>query len=109
LLRLEGDPRIFAQALSPFDIAFAPNGDLWVGGVYSLARFDGREWTQYGVPARKLLVAPDGSVWADGWDGLADSDCCFTHITGSTWVTYTHSAPLPVSDDLLVDIHALRR
>ena len=109
LLRLEGAPRIFPQPFSPFDIAFAPNGDLWVGGVYSLAYFDGKTWTQYGVPARRLLVAPDGSVWADGWDGLADSDCCFTHVTGSTWVTYTHSAPLPVSDDLLVDIYAMRR
>jgi hypothetical protein len=91
----------------PFDIAFAPSSDVWVGGVYSLARFNGQTWTQYGVNVRRLLVAPDGSVWGQGWDGIAGSDCCYVHVAGDTWVTYTHSAPLPVSKELLGDVHRL--
>ena len=99
----------FANPMVPFDIAFADNGDAWVGGVYSLARFDGKTWTEYDINARRILVAPDGSLWAEGWDGIANSDCCFTHVTGNTWVTYTHSASLPVSQELLERIYELGR
>jgi hypothetical protein len=98
----------FARAFVPFDIAFAPNGDVWVGGVYSLARFDGETWTLYEVNARRLLVAPDGTVWGQGWDGRSDSDCCYVHVTGDTFVTYTHSAELPVSRELLASLESLK-
>ncbi len=98
------DGRVF-----PFDIAFAENGDVWAGGVHRLARFDGTTWTEYDIKARRILVAPDGSLWAEGWDGRANSNCCFTHPTGNTWVTFTYSAILPVSEDLLQRIHELRR
>lgn len=93
---------------SPFDIAFAENGDVWVGAVFRLARFHGQTWIAYDIRARRVLVAPDGSIWTEGWDGVANSDCCFTHLTGDTWVTYTHSALLPVSTELLKDIQALQ-
>lgn len=95
------------RAFLPFDIAFAPDGDVWVGGVHSLARFDGESWTQYDVNVRRLLVAPDGSLWGEGWNGVAGSDCCYVHVTGDSWVTYTHSSVLPVSQELLADIHGL--
>jgi hypothetical protein len=98
----------FGRAFVPFDIAFAQDGAVWVGGIYSLARFDGETWTQYDVNVRRLLVAPDGSLWGEGWDGVAGSDCCFVHVTGDTWITYTHSAALPVPQELLGDIHDLR-
>lgn len=96
------------HALYPTDIAFAGNGDVWVAGIFGLARFDGKTWTQYDVQAMRLLVVPDGSLWTRGWDGHSDSDCCFTHVTGNTWVTYTYSATLPVSEDLLKRIRELR-
>jgi hypothetical protein len=102
------DRAVLTQAFVPFDIAFGREGDVWVGGVYSVARYDGGTWTRYDVNVRRLLAAPDGSLWGEGWDGLAGSDCCYVHITGNRWVTYTHSAALPVSQELLGDIRRLR-
>jgi len=98
----------FMRAFFPFDIAFSPGGDVWVGGVHSLARFDGENWTQYDINVRRLLVAPDGSVWGQGWDGWAGSDCCFVHVSEDTWVTYPHSAELPVSRELLASLESLK-
>jgi hypothetical protein len=109
LLDTQGDPAMSAAPFAPFDIDFGPNGQLWVAGIHSLARFESGAWTQIVMPARRLLVAPDGSIWAEGWDGRAGSDCCFNHLTGSTWVTYTHSAVLPVAPDLEERIRELKR
>jgi hypothetical protein len=108
LIDVERGQESFAWAFVPFDIAFAPNDDVWVGGVYSLARYDGKTWTQYEVNVRRLLVAPNGSVWGQGWDGRAGSDCCYVHVTGDSWVTHTHSAELPVSGELLADLDSLK-
>jgi hypothetical protein len=102
-------PPNFPEAFNPFDLAFAANGEVWVAGIFNLAHFDGQTWTPYAIPARRILVAPDQSVWADGWDGNAEGDCCITHLTGSTWITYTHSASLPVSEELLGEIRALHQ
>jgi hypothetical protein len=109
LLNSQGDPALAAAPFAPFDMAFGPNGELWVAGIFSLARFKDGAWTQIVLPARRLLVAPDGSIWTEGWDGRAGSDCCFNHLTGSTWVTYTHSAALPGAPDLQERIRALQR
>ena len=98
----------FTRGFVPFDIAFTQDGEVWLGGVHSLARLDGEAWTQYDVPVRRLLAAPDGSLWGEGWDGIAGSNCCFVHVTGDAWVTYTHSASLPVSGELLGAIHRLK-
>jgi ligand-binding sensor domain-containing protein len=97
----------FTRAFVPFDIAFTPDGDVWVGGIHSLARYNNKSWTQYDVNVRRLLVAPDGSLWGEGWDGVAGSGCCYVHVAGDRWVTYTHSAALPVSQELLGEIHRL--
>jgi len=102
--------RTFTQNIYPFDLAIASNGDIWVGGIFALARYDSLHhiWSEYTLPARRVLAAPDGSVWTEGWDGVAGSDCCFAHVMGDTWVTYTHTAVLPVSTNLAIQIIALR-
>jgi hypothetical protein len=93
--------------MTVFDIAFASGGAVWVGGVHGLARFDGAGWTEYDARARRLLAAPDGSLWDEGWDGREGSDCCFVHVAGGVVTTYTHTATLPVSGELLEEIRAL--
>jgi hypothetical protein len=109
LASMQGDPGLAAAPFVPFDLAFGGHGELWVAGILSLARFERSSWTQTVMPGRRLLVGPDGSVWTEGWDGRADSDCCFNHLTGTTWVTYTHSAALPVAAELQERIRALQR
>lgn len=96
------------ERLIPLDLAVAENGDVWVGGNFRMARFDGQAWHAYDVNARRILIAPDGSVWTAGWDGRADSECCFTHVTGDGWVTYDYSAELPVGAELRAEIEMLR-
>jgi hypothetical protein len=102
------DGHDFNQVLFPTDMAFAANGDVWVAGIFSLAYYNGKTWTEYNINARRVLVAPDSSIWTEGWNGVANSDCCFMHLIGNTWITYTHSAGLPVSKELLKSIQALQ-
>lgn len=87
-------------------VALGEDEVVWAGTPYSLARYDGT-WQVFPINATQLLVAPDGSVWAAGWSGRAGSDCCFTHLRESEWVTYTYSAPLPVAPQLEQAIRAL--
>lgn len=79
-----------------FDVAIAPNGDVWVGGFVAddwdqvvLARYDGAEWTTFDWPFADrsandevlffgLAVALDGTVWVDFPGGLGSYD-------GNTW------------------------
>ena len=84
-----------------------PDGSLWVAGIFALAHFSDGSWTEYPIRARRLLIAPDGSVWAEGWDGKLDSGCCFVHLSAGEWSTYTHDAVLPVDDELYARIEAL--
>jgi hypothetical protein len=109
LMDPRGEPELAAAPFVPFELAFEPGGELWVAGIHSLARFKDGWWTQIVLPSRRLLVASDGSVWTEGWDGRAGSDCCFYHLTESSWITYTHSAELPVAPDLQERIRALQR
>jgi hypothetical protein len=90
-----------------FDIAIGQDGVVWAAGVYGLAQYDSAGWTEYGVNARRLLVAPDNTLWAEGWDGRAGSGCCYVHVVGNVVTTYTHSASLPVSAELLGEIRGL--
>lgn len=103
------DSDSYPGPLIPFDLAIADDGDLWLAGVFTLLHHDGYVWTQYPINARRILLAPDGSLWADGWDGRAGSDCCYTHLSGGDWVTYTHTTPLPVSEALAARIRELGR
>ena len=88
------------------DISFARDGTVWVGGPFTLARYDGA-WTTYPINARRLLVTEEGDVWAEGWNGRADSSCCFTHVEGERWTTYTHDAPLPLPPSLEAAVRRL--
>jgi hypothetical protein len=108
LAGVDCDRDTFTHGFVAFDMAFTQDGGVWVGGVHSLVRFDSVAATQYDVNVRRVWVAPDSSLWGEGWDGIAGSDCCFVHVTGHTWVTYTHSAVLPVSKEWLAEIHALK-
>jgi hypothetical protein len=101
LLDLECGHRSVVTKLFPLDIGFVDNGDVWVGGAHSLARFDGKTWKEYEIPALRIAVASDGTVWASGWDGRADSNCCLTHVTGDRWITYTWTANVPIEPEVL--------
>jgi hypothetical protein len=90
----------FARLLMPVDIAVTDNGDVWVAGIWGSARYDGEIWTTYNINATRLLVAPDGSLWTEGWDGRANSNCCFAHFVNNTWMTYTLSATAPISMEI---------
>ena len=55
------------------DIDFAPDGAVWVANGFGLARFDGQSWTVYERLVNSLEVAPDGTIWMNGWEGTQDS------------------------------------
>jgi hypothetical protein len=101
LLNVDGSQPSPVSDLAPLSIAFADSGDVWVGGAHKLARFDGEEWKEYDIPAVRVAIASDDTVWTVGWDGRADSDCCITHIAGSEWMTYTWTANVPVEPEVL--------
>jgi hypothetical protein len=107
LAEVDCDRSDFAGPMIVFDIAIGQDGVVWAAGVYGLAQYDSAGWTEYGVNARRLLVAPDNTLWAEGWDGRAGSGCCYVHVVGNVVTTYTHSASLPVSAELLEEIQGL--
>lgn len=84
----------------PRDMALAANGDLWLAGVYRLLRLGRTSSLVYPYLVTSLLVAPDDSLWAAGWDGIADSNCCYFHIDGESVTQYNRSEPLPVAAGL---------
>ena len=101
LLNVDGSHPSPVSGLAPLSIAFADSGDAWVGGALKLARFDGEEWKEYDIPAARVAIASDDTVWTVGWDGRADSDCCITHIAGSEWMTYTWTSNVPAEPEVL--------
>ena len=101
LLELDCDRRTSVTNLRPLAIAFAEDGTMWVGGAFSLASYAGQTWMEYDIPAARVAVASDGTVWTRGWDGRANSDCCLTHITGTQWITYTWTSDVPVESEVL--------
>jgi hypothetical protein len=79
----------FSTPLVPVGLAVRGEDDLWVAGVWGTAHYAGGEWTIHPVNATRVLLAPDGSVWVEGWDGRAGSHCCIGHLGEGGWVTYT--------------------
>ena len=60
----------------PNDTGFAANGGIWATYPKSIRVFDGTAWTTHSVDvtADRIEPAPDGKVWARGWDTDTDSD-----------------------------------
>jgi hypothetical protein len=59
-------------------IAVTPDGDVWGdAGEHGIVRYDGETWRHtdaVGLPtsqSRRLVLGPDGVLWAAGYEGLA--------------------------------------
>ena len=76
------------------DIAFTPDGAAWVANGFGLAHFDGRSWKVYDRLINSLEVAPDGTVWMNGWEGLQDS-FYVAQLDGQNWTIYSTSDSFP--------------
>lgn len=76
------------------DIAFTPDGAMWVANGFGLARFDGRSWTVYDKLINSLEVAPAGTLWMNGWEGLQDS-FYVARLDGENWTIYNTSDSFP--------------
>jgi ligand-binding sensor domain-containing protein len=79
-------------------LALAPDGALWAGTDFGLARFDGSNWTVYqagssGLPGnsvRSVAVDDSGAVWAGTFTGG------LARLHGGTWTTWnTSNSGLP--------------
>jgi ligand-binding sensor domain-containing protein len=107
------DPRGGSGGIYAWDLAVAPNGDVWVvgqdvpaddeapSGEPWLARFDGTAWTIFdagvGLPMSyiaTIAAAPDGSIWAATDAGLArfDGSARTVRFPG-TWFSGVSVAP----------------
>ncbi len=69
------------------DITFTPDGAVWIASPFELVRFDGRSVTVYDQMVHALAVAPDGAIWASGWEGLQDS-AYVGRFDGRDWTTH---------------------
>jgi hypothetical protein len=69
------------------DITFTPDGAAWIASPFTLVRFDGRSVTMYDQMVHALAVAPDGAIWASGWEGLQDS-AYVGRFDGLDWTTH---------------------
>lgn len=76
------------------DIVLAPDGVAWVASGFGLARFDGQSWTSYEKLANSLVLAPDGAIWMNGWEGLAGS-FYVARFDGQSWTTYKGADSYP--------------
>jgi ligand-binding sensor domain-containing protein len=76
------------------DIDFAPDGAVWVANGFGLARLDGQSWTAYEGLVHALEVAPDGTIWMNGWEGTQGS-FYIARFDGEAWTTFksAHSFP----------------
>jgi streptogramin lyase len=66
------------------DFAFGPEGEVWVATGMSLARWHEGTWQVLDRMAHAVAVAPDGTVWASGWEGAEDS-YFVDRYDGSAW------------------------
>jgi WD40 repeat protein len=75
------------------DIDFTPNGSAWVATGFGLLRIDG-ERTAYERMIGSVAVAPDGSIWANGWEGTQDS-FYVARFDWQNWTTYRGADSFP--------------
>ncbi|MGD8463566.1 MAG: hypothetical protein PVI09_06835 [Anaerolineae bacterium] len=78
------------------ELAFTADGVAWLANGLGLARFTGNEWTTYELLANSVLVAPDGRIWINGWEGVQDSNYV-ARLGGNEWTTYRVSDSFPGS------------
>jgi ligand-binding sensor domain-containing protein len=76
------------------DIAFTPDGAAWIANGFGLASFDGQEWTTYEGLINSLVVAPDGVVWMNGWEGTQGS-FCVARFDGESWSIFKGTDSYP--------------
>jgi ligand-binding sensor domain-containing protein len=69
-----------------FDIAFAAGGAVWVATPFKLGRFDGKTWTTIDRMPASIALAPDGTLWVSGWEGLQTS-WYVARYDGHTWTS----------------------
>lgn len=91
------------------DLALTQTGDLWVAGQLALLQLGRQRSVAYPLLATHVLAAPDDSVWALGWNGTAENDCCYYHLQAGQVTEYKYTAPLPVSADLEQQLRAFFR
>jgi ligand-binding sensor domain-containing protein len=76
------------------DIAFTPDGAAWVATGFGLATFDGDSWTIHDKLIHSIEAAPDGAIWASGWEGTQHSDY-IARFDGAEWTTYRQADSFP--------------
>lgn len=82
------------------DLAFERGGAVWAATGLGLARYDGQEWTAYDRLIHAVEIAPDGTLWASGWEGTQGSDYV-ARFDGSEWQTIWdgHLGSLAITPD----------
>lgn len=70
------------------DMAMTCNGEMWVATVPTLVHLGHERSTVYDFYGNTITIADDDSVWVDGWDGRADSNCCIYHIKNDIVTAY---------------------
>jgi hypothetical protein len=83
------------------DIAFTADGKTWVANGFSLASYDGSDWTVYDSLVHSIVVASGRAageeiVWAGGWDGKEGS-AYVGRLEGSAWQQFTIASSYPGS------------
>jgi streptogramin lyase len=68
------------------DFAFGPDGEAWVATGMSLARWHGDGWQVFDKMVYSVAVAPNGTVWASGWEGTQGASYV-ARYDGSAWTT----------------------
>ena len=76
------------------DIAFTPDGAAWIANGLGLASFDGQGWTTYDSLINSLVVAPDGALWMNGWEGTQGS-FYVARFDGEKWTTLKGADSFP--------------
>lgn len=98
------------------DIVFTADGSAWIATGFGLARLDSQSWTTYDKLANALAVAPDGTIWVNGWEGSQGSQYV-ARFDGESWTAYrgvdsypgSFVASVVSSDGLLCGVVAERR
>lgn len=76
------------------DIAFTPDGAAWVATGFGVATLEGDSWTVHDKLVHSIEAAPDGALWASGWEGTQGS-FYIARFDGEEWTTYRQADSFP--------------